>query len=241
LETAAQDAISNAKYCIVIFLDITRAFDSVWHHGIIMKLKEIGLQGQLGKFIQQFLKMRRINVRAGKEISEASPIYCGVPQGSVISPTLFTVMINDLFNEIPPEVSHSLYADDGAMWITSKSLEQAHETMQEALNTVHVWAQHWGLTISAAKTKAIIITNRHGIHAPLMLDNTQIDYVSEMKFLGLVFDRKLTWKPYITQLRTRCQADLRLMQIVAARKWGADYASLRQLYLGLIRPNLDYE
>lgn len=84
----------------------------------------------------------------------------GVPQGSVISPTLFTVMINDLFHGCSPKVKYSLFADDGAMWTTAEHLNEGIAVMQEAVNAVSQWSQRWGLQLAAAKTKVVIFTKR---------------------------------------------------------------------------------
>lgn len=241
LEAAAKDSIAMGSYCVSVFLDITQAFDSVGHHGLLVKIDQLGLKGNLAKFIQQFLHLRRFSVRIQGTHSNQYPTYCGVPQGSVISPTLFNIMINDLFKNLPSDISHSLYADDGALWITHNSLDVALQTMQEGMNSVQTWSQKWGLEISNAKTKAMIFTlKRKNNPTALIINNNKIEFVPNFKFLGLTFDSKLTWNVQINSLHAHCQRDLRLLSIVAAQKWGADYTTLRCLYIALIRSKLDY-
>ena len=87
-------------------------------------------------------------------------LYAGVPQGSVLSPTLFNIMINDIFEDIPKEVQTSLFADDSALWIVSNDLEEATTIMQSALDHITEWSCTWGLTISSSKSQALIITRR---------------------------------------------------------------------------------
>jgi hypothetical protein len=241
LETAAKESINEGKYCIAIFLDIERAFDTVWHRGILDKLYRLGLRGNLGRIIQGFLQDRVVRVRLPAGISDQHPLHSGVPQGSVFSPTLFAILINDLFADMPKDIAHSLYADDGALWCCHKDLAEATTLMQSALNQLIPWTHKWGLQISIAKTHAMLFTRRRPNNIPpLQLDTAVISYIPKVCFLGVYFDCRMTWSPHINSLRARCQKDLRLLHIIAAHKWGADYVSLKRLYLALIRPKLDY-
>ena len=101
LEFDARTALLNRNFCVAVFIDIAGAFDTVWHHGVLLKLRQLGLGGNLGKLIQQFIQCRKIHVRYSGALSPSYPLHCGVPQGSVLSPTLFSVLINDIFSEIP--------------------------------------------------------------------------------------------------------------------------------------------
>ena len=240
LESSVRETFLRGSYCLAVFLDIARAFDTVWHTGILLKLREVGLGGNLVRFIAEFLRLRSIRVRVGGVLSESRPISSGVPQGSVISPTLFTVFINDLFAAVPAGVHTSLFADDGALWVCHPSLEEATAQMRLALRRVEEWSHRWGLTFSAPKTSAVLFTRRRTPPAPLEFFGSPVNFVSSVRFLGVIFDRGLTWGPHISHVVSRCTSDLRLLSVVAARRWGADSLSLRRLYLALIRPKLDY-
>jgi len=91
------------------------------------------------------------------------------------------------------------------------------------------------LTELLVTLKAVLFPYR-----PLTLNSIQIKYAATYKFLGMIFDKKLTWKPHIQKLHARTQNDLRLLQIIAHCKWGADYISLRRIYLSLLRPKIEY-
>jgi len=235
-----QKCLLNGKYCLAVFLDIKGAFDSVWHHGLYAKLQKAGITGKTARFIKQFTQDRTIRVRVGNHISSAYKLQSGVPQGSVLSPTLFSIMINDIFEQMPDPVAHSLYADDGAIWLEGDALPQMATVMQDAIYKLDSWTQKWGLQLSADKTKAIIFSNRKLSHPPIKLDNQPLEYVSNIAFLGVILDRKLTWLPHIKQLQTRCRKDLSLMCIIAAKKWGAHQDSLTKFYNSIILPKLDY-
>ena len=238
---SAQTAINESKFCVAVFLDIKKAFDTVWHQGLLSKLKNIGLKGNLAKFIQQFLTNRKISVQIANTKSNKFPLVCGVPQGSVLSPTLFTILINDLFSEVSSVVSTSLFADDGALWIVSDDLTEALKEMQDALDIVTEWSHTWGLQISHAKTNALIITKRN-TRSPvqLKLEDKVITYVTSMKFLGVTFDSRLTWGTHIKNIHEKCQKDIQLMRVISYNKWSSDYTTLLRIYKSLILPKIDY-
>ena len=241
LEFDARQAILMGHYCVAVFLDVARAFDTVWHHGLLLKLQSLGLSGNLARFLVGFLSDRNICVRVSGTTSASFPLRCGVPQGSVLSPTLFTVFINDIFADVPSSVRTSLYADDGALWVSAPKLLDAVDLMQQALTTLETWSHKWGLFLSSQKTTALVFTSRRPTFLPpLSLNGAPLSYVSSVRFLGLTFDKNLTWRPHITQLRDRCQSDLQLLRVVASQRWGADFGMLRRLYLALIVPKLDY-
>ena len=221
-------------------LDVARAFDTVWHHGLLLKLQSLGLVGNLAHFLVGFLSDRNICVRVSGTTSASFPLQCGVPQGSVLSPTLFTVFINDIFADVPSSVRTSLYADDGALWVSAPSLLDVVDLMQQALTTLENWSHKWGLFLSSQKTTALVFTSRRpAFLPPLSLNGAPLSYVSSVRFLGLTFDKNLTWRPHIAQLRDRCQSDLQLLRVVASQRWGADFGTLRHLYLALVVPKLD--
>ena len=241
LEHSAFKAIKNKKYCIATMLDISQAFDKVWHHGLLMKIKTAGLSGDLPKFIQQMLQNRRIRVKIGGEFSDWRGLGCGVPQGSVLSPTLFSIYINDIFNQVPEEVQYSLFADDGALWTTSNNLESGVETMQAALNSIQLWSNSWGLQISQLKTTFTIFTRKQLQNPPaIQMNNTEIKYTKVTKFLGVKFDQKLTWKDHIDETKLKCQKDLQLMRVIACNKFSSDYKTLKKIYTALILPKIEY-
>ena len=237
----AQRAINENKYCIAVFLDISQAFDTVWLHGLLTKLHSTGLKGNLARYIREFLQNRKISVKVGNTISSKYPLHSGVPQGSVMSPTLFTVMINDIFDECPENIQTSLYADDGAMWLITDNLQQGLADLQKAIDEVSKWSHKWGLQVSHKKTTAMIITHKHTRNpAPLLLHNHPITFTTTSKFLGITFDTRLTWGKHITNIKNRCLKDLQLLRIISYNKLSSDYETLKRIYTALILPKINY-
>jgi hypothetical protein len=115
LESDIRTSLIEYKIHITVFLDIKQAFDAVWHFGLLRKIKDMELNGNLAAFLQDFITNRRISVRSNNTTSNIYPVRQGVPQGSAISPTLFLIMINDICKECQ-NISYSLFADDCAIW-----------------------------------------------------------------------------------------------------------------------------
>lgn len=201
------------------------------------------MEGQLPLYIKQFLQARKIQVNISGSYSQPLPVSSGVPQGAVVSPTLFNIMINDLFDNCPVPISCSLYADDGAMWIVGQDVQTCANTMQIALRTLEEWSHLWGLHISPlkGKTVAMVFSRKRRSPSPnLLLHNQPLEYVTNHKFLGMILDRKLSWANHIKSLGLRCQRDLRLLSIISSRNFGADAITIRRIYIALVRPKIDY-
>jgi len=242
LENYVRTSFLLCHSVVAVFLDIDKAFDTVWHYGLMQKLYKMGLTGNLPKYINNFLTKRSLMVKIGTTTSVKYQTQAGVPQGSVISPLLFSIMIDDIFHECPRTIEYSLYADDGALWITCQHINDGISKMQDALNKIELWSYKWGLNLSVSKTRAVIFTKKN-IKQPipnLKLKNSPIKYVKNIKFLGMHFDRSLTWTIHIQKLLERCQSGLRLMSHISGHSWGADAKTLAKLYIALIRSKLDY-
>merc|ERR1712055_108726 len=111
-------------------------------------------RGNLPIFIKNFLSLRLFRVKVGNKLSNIKCQVNGVPQGSVLSPTLFIIMINDLLTNPPPGIKISLFADDVLLWISSPYLETCFHNLQTTLNILEIWSNRWGLRFSPTKTKA---------------------------------------------------------------------------------------
>jgi len=168
-----------------------------------------------GIFLLVHLQNRKFVVSIGGMQSHSSPISWGVPQGSVLSPTLFTILLSDL---LLPSFAHFVsYADDIAMCVKSKDLLLAQLNMQAAADTLLYWAKTWGLQLNLRKSVLMCYTKRKIPFLPHVAMNTQdVPFKNTHKFLGLHIDSPtLTWRTHIDYLQKNCMARLNLMKRVA--------------------------
>lgn len=175
-------------------------------------------------------------------MSEAHDQEQGVPQGSILSVTLFSLKINNIVKCLNPGIDCSLYVDDFLICYRSKNMHTIERQLQQNLNKIQTWATQNGFKFSKSKTVCMHFCQLRKAHDDpvLTLDGTPVPVVEENKFLGVVFDKKLSFIPHIKQLKVKCQKALNLLRVVAHNDWGADRKVLLNLYRTIVRSKLDY-
>ena len=112
LESSICESFASKQHHVTIFFDLEKAYDTTWRHGILKTIHQVGLRGELPLFIKAFLAHRLFQVKVGNTLSEKKCQQEGVPQGSVLSVTLFALSINGVSSVIPRDVLHTLFVDD---------------------------------------------------------------------------------------------------------------------------------
>ena len=260
LESDIKRAQCANQYLLAIFLDLSSAFDKLWNGGALKYLYNIGIKGRLLKWIQDFLKTRKITVKLNGQLSETVETINGCPQGSVLSPIIFSLIMNTYHEEILKHnndmekqkkphfcASISQFVDDSATWVTSKSPKLAVEKAQAVLNVIEQWSKKYGFFINPKKTQVVIYQRPHTVHhekntgfPKLKLCNQDLEYVEVAKFLGMFFDKCLTWKSHIQYIKQRCFKDMNLLKCVKGSKWGVNKTNLCRIYKGLILSKINY-
>lgn len=244
LETTIRKAFANSQHHVSIFFDIEKAYDTTWRHGIMKDMHNMGLRGRLPLFIKEFMTDRVFKVKIGESISVGRILETGIPQGSVLSPTLFIIKINSLTKVIPKEVGFhaSLYVDDLQIGYQHADLNQIKEKIQPTINSIIKWGDNNGFKFSSSKTKAVHFTiDPRLICSPaLQLNQENLQYSDSTKFLGLIWDKKLNWKAHLSTLKIKCTKLLGMLRSITSQEWGADQATTMMLYRSLIRSRLDY-
>ena len=242
LESFIREAFIKKEHLVAVFFDLEKAYDTTWKYGIMNDLQEIGLKGRLPLFISNFLNDRQFKVRVGATLSDMRDQEMGVPQGSILSVTLFNVKINNIVKSISPGTDCSLYVDDFLICYRGKNMNTVERQLQLTINKAHKWATENGFKFFKSKSKCVHFCQmrKHHDDPQLLLDGTPIPVVDEVKFLGVIFDKKLNFISHIKQLKAKCQKALNLMRVVAHTDWGADRKILLRLYRSLIRSKLDY-
>jgi ribonuclease HI len=242
LESYIREGLLHGEHVVAVFFDLEKAYDTTWKYGILRDLHGAGLRGRLPMFIAEFLANRQFRVRLGSCLSDCYEQEMGVPQGSILSVTLFILKINSIVKCLPPNVRGSLYVDDFLICYRSKDMRCLERQLQFCLNKIQRWADENGFQFSKSKSVCMHFCHKRIPHPDpeLKIYSTVIPVVEETKFLGLVFDRKLTFKPHIKSLKDKCLKAINLLRVVAHTDWGADCATLLRLYRALVRSKLDY-
>lgn len=242
LEHSIQEAFRKREHLIAVFFDIKGAFDMTWRHGILDKLSKFGLKGKLPLLIKSFLENRRFKVRIANQFSTIRTLENGVPQGSTLSCTLFAIAINEICKGLNREIKKCLYVDDVAILLSGKKVGDIARILQPAINKIIENGEKIGFQFSEEKTKCVHFCRLRKPHYdPLLyLGEKAIECVNSIKFLGLIFDNKLTWHEHIELVNTKCRQSLNILKVLAHTKWGADPKSLLMIYKALILSKIDY-
>lgn len=242
LESQVMEAFSNQQYLISIFFDLEKAYDATWRHLVIKETIASGLKGNIVHFIKNFLFERKVQVSIGSQLSDEKLIENGIPQGSVLSVTLFIIAINKIFTNIQYPVKTVMYADDLVIFISSKNITEIKQTLQNTLNKLTEWCKNSGFKFSTEKTKALVFTRkRKPFQKPdLFLCGSKINYVNEYKFLGVTFDSKLKWTHHIKEVKAKATRNLNMIKMLAHSKYGSDRKTLLKIHTTMVLPVLDY-
>lgn len=241
LEHDISQAFARKRMILAVSFDIEKAYDTTWKWGILNSMSNMGLRGNLPKFIADFLRDRKFKLRIGDHLSEEKPLVEGLPQGSVLSCDLFKIAINDIVRNIPLDIKHLLYVDDLMIYCEGGNLPTLNRRIQGAISSISRWAEMHGYKLSTTKTQCVLFNRRGERGIPnLTLYNQPIPVKNEIKFLGLIYDNRLTWSSHIKKLKNECRSPLTLLKHLSHLDWGADKKTLTKLYQSLIQSKLNY-
>ena len=221
-------------YCI--FLDIEKAFELVNKEVILEALVKKGIKGKILKIIDDFLTDRRARVVYQGSYSTYHNLENGTPQGSVLSATLFNIAMNQRIQDINLEgVKILCYADDIVMVAT----ESNKENLQKALNLLGENAEKYCLKISESKTKAMCFNGPQPNHQ-LRINDIQIEWVKDHKYLGILFDNRLSFNNHVQYILTKCHKRINVMKSLTTINKGAYAKVLITYYVTAVRSLIDY-
>ena len=243
LETFIREAFIRGEHIVAVFFDLEKAFDTTWKYGILRDLHKMGLRGYLPQFIENFLKNRSFQVKVGSHLSDPLTQEEGVPQGSVLSPLLFEIKMDSIVSELSNGIDGSLFVDDFSILYKSRApIDTIERQLQLQLNKLELWANKNGFKFSTSKTEAVhFCRKRKCTRQPdLRLCKERLPVSKEYKYLGVIFDHKLSFLPHLKNLKKRCQLALNALKILSNPEWGGDTETLLHLYRSIVRSKLDY-
>jgi hypothetical protein len=230
-------ALEDGKDINLVFLDVSKAFDKVWHKGLIHKLKSNGISGMLLAWIEDYLSNREIRVVINGQNAAWVQTNAGVPQGSVLGPLLFLVYINDVVDGIETDIN--LFADDTSLINIIDQLADSYAKTNRDLIKLASWADKWLVTYNASKTVSLHISRKHdAIPLPILtLKGTVVSKVTSHRHLGVEFESSFTWKTHIQKSAEKGAKCVGLMRR-ACRELPRE--CLEKLYETMVSPILKY-
>ena len=236
------DAFEENKFTLGIFIDLSKAFDTVNHDILLEKLKLYGVQNCNLNWFKSYLSQRKQYISFDQEKTEMLHIKCGVPQGSIIGPLLFLLYVNDLPNA-SKILDPIMFADDTNLFYSHSDIKILFKTVNEELHKLSEWFSCNKLSLNTDKTKYTFFHKlRQSDNIPLKLPKLTInniaikrDYVT--KFLGILIDENITWKPHIHYIENKISKNVGLLY---KAKFSLNQKSLKSIYFSFIHSYLNY-
>ena len=196
--TDMYESLNRNHFIGVLFLDVRKAFDSLNHNILLNSMNKLGLRNNIITWFESYLDRVQV-VRYAGNLSDKLKTITGIPQGSILGPTLFLYYINDVFNRIL-NVNIKMFADDCVLYYSDVNWHIIHQRLQTALNNYVTWGKENNLLLNVNKTKAMVIGNKCKLRslpdpAPFNAGNRQIMFVKRFIYLGIVLDGELLLDP----------------------------------------------
>lgn len=228
-------SLDSGEQVDAIFIDFSKAFDTVSHTKLICKLTAILNNPVLVKWIENFLSDRAQIVEFNGSVSNKSNVTSGVCQGSVLGPLLFLLYINDLPGNINSKIR--FYADDCVLYDTISS-PQCHQKLNESFSRFCAWCKTWQMTVNFCKTVSMSFTHKRSLsNFTYSSADINLQRVSEYKYLGIIFTSNLSWSKHIEYICTKSLKKLGYLRRTLSQ---APKDTKLLMYKTLIRPTLDY-
>lgn len=230
-------AFEEKKYCSAVFLDISQAFDKVWHTGLLYKLKK-NLPYPFFEIIRSYLECRYFYVKVNGNQTNLHDIKSGIPQGSVLGPLLYTLFTADLPTR--ENTVTATFADDTALLSTHQDPIVASENLQAHIEKIQDWCQSWRLKVNANKSVHVTFTLRVGTCPRVKINNAEIPQSDSAKYLGIHLDRRLTWQKHIMTKRKQLGLRLTSMYWLMGRNSKLLLDNKLLLYNAILKPIWTY-
>lgn len=228
-----RNSLEHKNYCTAAFLDVSQAFDKVWHVGLISKIKSI-FPYPISSLLRSYLTDRFFQVKRGGEITNLFPICSGVPQGSILGPTLYLIYTSDLPTTINTTIA--TYADDTVIMASNPIATEASEVLQNHLTELESWLKLWRVQVNSLKSTQITFTLKKGVAPPVSINNTPLPVNTAVKYLGIHLDSKLNWGTHIWKKRLQLGLIYRKMYWYMSRKSNLSLENKIMIYKCILKP-----
>jgi ribonuclease HI len=224
-------------------LDYSKAYDTVWREELLLGMLKKGVPERMVRWCLGFLRNRQARVRLDGTKGHVWKMRQGLPQGAVMSPLLFLFYIDAVRGVVPKGVNVSMYADDLALYALHPDKEKAQAMVQAAVDAVDRWSLGKKLKLNAAKCEVTFFSNYTGeAHwiPSIAIRGTPLTYNKTPTFLGIVFDRTLSFGPQVEAVRKKVSGKCNLLAVVGSKEWGWKKEYLKRVFQSTVGSVLNY-
>ena len=237
----AEQGLTSKQATLAVFLDIKGAFDHVDHGFVIESMKKKGIEQNVCDWYQMYLKERCSTINVG-QCSKDFRSKIGVPQGGLISPTAFALCIDEYLSKLNSGGATTIaFADDLVLLCTGPDIATIGNIVQGKLKVLEEWSRKSGLSFNVNKTNAMIFTRKTKFQKPkLRLNNEEIEYADQVKYLGVHLTPRLNWTVHIKEKVGACRRLLYMLLSMVRKNFQMTLKGLRWLYIMCVTPKLMY-
>ena len=244
--TPIEHAVNNRGFASVIAaLDVQKAFDTMWHDGLRLKLTLLNFPIVLVRWISNFLHYRKAKVKCSETLSEVIDMEAGAPQGSAISPTLYNLFVYDIPQPTDERIGLAQFADDTCLWAIAAKTDMACRLLNRQLTTYTNWTKKWRITVNADKTQTMLIRRKRKRQRtirnnPILIDKSPVTFTNKLKYLGITLTDKLTLTDHVKQILGRTTHVIKTLALLARKNNLTTNKTRLYLYKSLLRSSLTF-
>ena len=234
--------LDEGLYTIGVFLDLSKAFDTLEHEVLFDKLAIYGIRGVALEWYKSYLRNRQLRVKcmvassSKQEYSDYEQVTYGTPQSSCLGPLLFLIFSNDLFRNLD-YCNNLQFADDTTIYKGHRNLRYLIWCIENDLSNLDDWFRAKKLTLNVGKSVHMIFSKKKNVDTCIKLGDTELPKVEIVKFLGMWLDQNLTWNEHLSKLKSRIRRNMSMLQVGVNL---LDIHSKKILYYAQIYSHLSY-
>ncbi len=235
-----RNKIDSGNYIASIFIDLRKAFDTINHNILFIKLRRYGINDSELQWFKSYLTNRRQYVAINNVMSDPCYITAGVPQGSILGPMLFLLFINDM-PDVISKCNMEMYADDTLMYAHGTDLDKLKNILNNDLKQLEQWLQRNKMKVNVAKTKVMLFCTSVKKYDPMnfniYLNDHRLQIVNDIKYLGITIDTHLKWQDHVDNVCKKIGIKLAILRRI---KPFLTKDILKTVYNTTVLPLFDY-
>ncbi|KXJ82729.1 hypothetical protein RP20_CCG011428 [Aedes albopictus] len=234
---------AHSKTTLMALLDVEKAFDNVWHDGLIHKLARYNFPVYLVKIISDYLDGRSSQVCVGSAVSNPYPVCAGVPQGSILGPLLYNLYTSDI-PPLPNGGTLSLFADDSAISYVGRVMRTLVANLQRGLDTYTRYLTDWKIRVNGTKTQTIVFPHRNTDRlkptTKIRMEDVEVEWANEVRYIGLMLDSKLLFRSHIDDRISKGTMLMKCLYPIINRRSKMSTTNKLAVYKHIVAPMLEY-
>lgn len=235
------EALKTGEHVELASLDLAKAYNRTWTPGILQKLVNMGISGNMLAFVRNFLEGRTFQVLVGNHRSKIVQEETGVPQGSVLAVTLFLVAMNGVFLVLPKGVFILVYADDILLLVRGKHPKMIRRKLQAAVSAVAKWATQVGFDMAADKCVRVhVCDSKHRPPGKINIQGLPIPTRNYVKILGVTIDRNLSFHAHFTAVKSACKTRISMIQSISGKRTRSERTTRKRVAEAVVNSRLLY-